>query len=48
MPKKLYMGDFEETEEEDISIYSKSTRESMLDDDGLTPLESLHGSYDSE
>lgn len=29
----------EEKNEDDISIYSKDTRESMLDDDELSPME---------
>ena len=29
----------EEQNEDDISIYSKDTRESMLDDDELSPME---------
>ena len=39
MPKKLYLGDFEELDEDDMSIYSKQNREHMLEDDELTPIE---------
>jgi len=47
MPKKLYMGDIEEIDE-DIGIYSKKNRELMLDDDELTPMEEAFMSgYDS-
>lgn len=38
MSKKEYIG-IEEKEENDTSIYSKDGRESMLDDDELTPVE---------
>ena len=37
MFKKKYIG--EEAEEDELSIYSKGVRESMLDDDELTPFE---------
>lgn len=36
--KKESIG-IEEKEEDDLSIYSKDGRESMLDDDELTPVE---------
>ena len=35
--KRKYRSD--DDEEDDINIYSKDVRESMLDDDELTPLE---------
>ena len=35
--KRKYRSD--EEEEDDINIYSKDVRESMLDDDELTPIE---------
>ena len=38
MLKKRYSSDEEESDD-DINIYSKSVRESMLDDDELTPVE---------
>ena len=37
LKKSLYSG--EEKNEDDISIYSKEVRESLLDDDELTPIE---------
>jgi len=38
MLKKRYYSD-EETSEDDINIYSKDVRESLLDDDELSPME---------
>lgn len=38
MPKSKYKSD-EEDSEDDISIYSRNARESLLDDDELTPIE---------
>ena len=35
--KRKYRSD--DDEEDDINIYSKDVRESMLDDDELTPME---------
>lgn len=35
--KRKYRSD--EEEEDDISIYSRDVRESLLDDDELTPME---------
>ncbi|MBI2656844.1 hypothetical protein HYX03_03835 [Candidatus Woesearchaeota archaeon] len=37
MLKKKYASD--EESDDDISIYSKSVRESLLDDDELSPME---------
>ena len=37
MLKKRYVR--EEEEEDELSIYSKEVRESLLDDDELTPVE---------
>ena len=31
--------EYDEEDKDDISIYSKESRESMLDDDELTPME---------
>lgn len=38
MPKKKYHSDDEDSED-DINIYSKNVRESLLDDDELSPME---------
>lgn len=38
MPKKKHHSD-DEDNEDDISIYSKNVRESLLDDDELSPME---------
>ena len=38
--KRVFRGEKrEEQSEDDISIYSKDTRESMLEDDELSPME---------
>ena len=37
LKKKLYR--YEEESDDDINIYSKVVRESLLDDDELTPIE---------
>ena len=37
MLKRKYQR--EEKEDDDINIYSKEVRESLLDDDGLSPME---------